>query len=89
MAQVRSSITETFSITDGGPLHWLLVRLGHAGSERRLVLRRALAAVSITWLPLLLLSLLLPCLLVPLGRDAIRRRHDMILRQQDQAVLED
>jgi hypothetical protein len=57
MAQVRSSIAEGFSITKGGPLHWLLVRLGHAGDERRLVLRRALAVILITWLPLLLLSL--------------------------------
>jgi hypothetical protein len=56
MSQVRSSIAEGFSITDGGPLHWLLVRMGHAGSERRLVLRRALSTVLITWLPLLLLS---------------------------------
>ena len=39
-------------------MHWLLVRLRHAGSERRLVLRRALAAVLISWLPLLLLSLM-------------------------------
>ena len=58
MAQVRSSVAEDFSITNGGPLHWLLVRLGHAGDERRLVVRRALAAVLITWLPLLLLSLM-------------------------------
>ena len=55
--QVRSSIAENFSITRGGPLHWLLVRLGQAGDGRRLVLRRALAVVLITWLPLLLLSL--------------------------------
>jgi hypothetical protein len=58
MAQVRSSIAENFSITNGGPLHWLLVLLGHAGDERRLVLRRALTAVLIAWLPLLLLSLM-------------------------------
>ena len=58
MAQVQSRIAENFSITDGGPLHWLLVRLEHATSKRRLVLRRALAAVLITWLPLLLLSLM-------------------------------
>lgn len=58
MTPVKSSITESFSITDGGALHWLLVRLGHAGSERKLVLRRAVAVVSITWIPLLLLSLL-------------------------------
>jgi hypothetical protein len=53
---VTSSIAEGFSITRGGPLHWLLVRLGQAGDGRRLVLRRALAAVLITWLPLLILS---------------------------------
>ncbi len=56
MAQVKSSVAENFSITKGGPLHWLLVRLGHAGDERRLVFRRALGAILITWLPLLLLS---------------------------------
>jgi hypothetical protein len=56
MSQVKSSVAETFSITKGGPLHWLLVRLGHAGDERRLVFRRALATILITWLPLLLLS---------------------------------
>lgn len=57
MPQITSSIAEGFSITDGGPLHRLLVRIGHAGNERRLVIRRALAAILITWLPLLLLSL--------------------------------
>jgi hypothetical protein len=48
MAQLKSSAPENFSITNGGPLHWLLVRLGHAGDERRLILRRALAVVLIT-----------------------------------------
>jgi hypothetical protein len=56
MAQVTSVPVETFSITHGGPLHQLLVRLGNAGDERRRVVRRALFAVLITWLPLLLLS---------------------------------
>jgi hypothetical protein len=55
--QGTSSVAENFSITRGGPLHSLLVRLGQAGDGRRLVLRRALAVVLITWLPLLLLSL--------------------------------
>jgi len=41
-----SSVAETFSITRGGPLHWLLVRLGQAADGRRLVLRRALAVGS-------------------------------------------
>ncbi|HTF71332.1 MAG TPA: hypothetical protein VK638_52560 [Edaphobacter sp.] len=58
MAQVRSSIAEHFSITRGGPLHRVLVRLGHAGDERQRVIRRALFVILITWLPLLLLSLL-------------------------------
>ena len=58
MAQTRSLIAENFSITKGGPLHRLLVRLRHAGDDRKLVLRRALAAVLIGWLPLLLLSLM-------------------------------
>jgi hypothetical protein len=57
MAQLKSSGAENFSITNGGLLHWLLVRLGHAGDERRLVLRIGLAVVLITWFPLLLLSL--------------------------------
>jgi len=56
--EVALSVAETFSITRGGPVHWLLIRLGQAGDRRRLVLRRALAVVLITWLPLLLLSLL-------------------------------
>jgi hypothetical protein len=55
--QVTLSVAENFSITRGGPVHWVLVRLGQAGDGRRLVLRRALAVVVITWLPLLLLSL--------------------------------
>jgi|ERR1700733_5923092 hypothetical protein len=57
MTQVQSSIAENFSLTRGGPLHSLLVRLGHAGDERRRVLTRAFAAIIITWLPLLVLSL--------------------------------
>jgi hypothetical protein len=56
VAQVTSSVAEKFSITRGGPLHWLLVRLGQAGDGRRLVLRRALFVVLITWFPLLILS---------------------------------
>jgi hypothetical protein len=55
--EATSPVAENFSITRGGPLHWLLVRLGQAGDGRRLVLRRGLAVVLITWLPLLLLSL--------------------------------
>jgi len=54
--KTNSSIAENFSLTGGGLLHWLLVRLGFAGDERSLVARRALLAVLITWLPLLVFS---------------------------------
>src|SRR5208283_3944430 len=57
MVETKSSPVENFSITRGGPVHWLLARLGHAGDERQLVVRRALLAVLITWLPLLVLAL--------------------------------
>ena len=57
MAHIKSAVAENFSLTRGGPLHWLLVRMGHAGDGRKLVLRRALAVIIITWLPLLLLSI--------------------------------
>ena len=58
MAEVRSSVVENFSITAGGPLHRLLTRLDHIGNERQQVVRRALIAALITWLPLLLLSII-------------------------------
>src|SRR6266566_691491 len=57
MGEVNSSLAEQFSITRGGPLHWLQVRLGQAGDERRRVVRRALLAILVMWLPLLVLSL--------------------------------
>ena len=56
MVETKPSLTETFSLTRGGPLQWLLVRLGYAGDERPLVVRRALLAVVITWLPLFVFS---------------------------------
>ena len=52
---LRSSRAEVFSIICGGPLYRLLVRLGVAGGERPAV--RALALMSVCWLPLLILSL--------------------------------
>jgi len=58
MVETRFSLAENFSFTQGGPLHWLLVRLGFAGNERQLVLRRALLAIVITWVPLFILSLM-------------------------------
>lgn len=53
---VRSSLAEDFSLTQGGPLHRLQVRLG-ASPGRRQIVRRALLATLVAWLPLLILSL--------------------------------
>jgi len=57
MSEVNSSAAESFSLTRGGPFHRILVRLGRAGNERRRVINRALFATLVTWLPLLVLSL--------------------------------
>jgi hypothetical protein len=57
MSEVRSAAADSFSLTRGGPFHRILVRLGHAGDERRRVVNRALLATLVTWLPLLVLSL--------------------------------
>ncbi|HXJ78745.1 MAG TPA: hypothetical protein VMS64_08710 [Candidatus Methylomirabilis sp.] len=48
---------ESFSLTGGGPFDRLLVRLGQKGGGRDRVIRRAVFAVALTWLPLLTLSL--------------------------------
>lgn len=56
MGQVSSRIADRFSITEGGPMHWLLDRLEPAQDRRGRVVRRAVMAVLITWLPLLVLS---------------------------------
>ena len=58
MAETKSSLADNFSITRGGPLHWLAVRLGLAGPEGGRVVRRAVLAVLLTWLPLVVLSFL-------------------------------
>lgn len=58
MVDTTSSLIENFSITRGGPLHSLLVRLGYAGDQRQLVVRRILLAILITWLPLFVLSVM-------------------------------
>ena len=56
MVETNSPLVDNFSITRGGPLHWLLVRLRYAGDERQLVVRRGLLAVLITWVPLFVFS---------------------------------
>src|SRR3954471_18942150 len=62
MSNAKSDISlflaEDFSLTRGGPMHRALVLLGNAGDERQQVIHRALGLVLITWLPLLVLSLL-------------------------------
>ncbi len=58
MNDITSALAENFSLTRGGPLHWLMVRLGRAGDERQRVIRRSLLVVMMTWLPLLVLSVL-------------------------------
>jgi len=58
MLEVKSVLAENFSITRGGPLYSLLARLGYAGNERRQAIGRTVAAVLLTWLPLLILSLI-------------------------------
>ena len=58
MSEIHSALAENFSITQGGPMHMLLVRLGNAGNERQRVVRRALAISVITWVPLLVLSIM-------------------------------
>ncbi len=58
MTELRSSEAESFSITQGGPFYRLQVRFGPHRGERAQVLHRALRVVLITWLPLLLLSII-------------------------------
>jgi hypothetical protein len=57
MSEIRSDVAESFSLTRGGPFYRLLARLGHVREERAQVLRRALAAILVTWFPLLVLSI--------------------------------
>jgi hypothetical protein len=58
MGELRSSVAESFSLTQGGPLHRLQLRFGHAQEERARILRRALFAMVVAWLPLLVLSII-------------------------------
>jgi hypothetical protein len=58
MSELRSSVAETFSLTQGGPFYRLQVRFGPARGARARVLHRALLATLIAWLPLLVLSII-------------------------------
>jgi hypothetical protein len=52
----NSAAVETFSITRGGPFHRLLIRLFRDEPEHERVVRRAVFATALAWLPLFLLS---------------------------------
>jgi hypothetical protein len=58
MNEQRSAVADGFSLTRGGPFHRLQARYGYAGEERLRVIRRALLVVTVTWLPLFVLSLI-------------------------------
>jgi hypothetical protein len=58
MSELRSSVAESFSLTQGGLFYRLHLRFGHAHAEHARVFRRALLAMLVTWLPLLVLSML-------------------------------
>lgn len=57
MSDITSTLADNFSLIRGGPLHGFLVRLARPGDERRRVIHMALVVALITWLPLLVLSL--------------------------------
>jgi len=57
MSEIKSAPAEDFSLTRGGPFHRLQLRFGLAGEERQRVVRRALLAILLTWVPLFVLSL--------------------------------
>jgi hypothetical protein len=58
MNDLRSSLAENFSLTRGGPSYRFQLLLGQVHEDRARVLRRTLLAVVISWLPLLVLSII-------------------------------
>jgi len=58
MSAVDSSIVNDFSLVIGGPFYRLLLRLGLVRREPPNILPRILILVFLTWIPLLVLSLL-------------------------------
>ena len=58
MSGAHSSVAQNFSLTEGGPLHRLQIRLSRTRPRRQQVVHRALFATLVTWLPLLILSLI-------------------------------
>src|SRR5271155_1237039 len=54
--KVHSSVADNFSLTRLGLIHRLQVRFGGAREQRLRAGGRALVALAVSWLPLLLLS---------------------------------
>jgi hypothetical protein len=74
MSEVTSALAENFSLTRGGPLSRFLLRLDPAANQRDRTVLRAFLAVIITWLPLLVFSLMQglaynPQIRIPFFRD--------------------
>jgi hypothetical protein len=57
LSELRSSVAEGFSLTQGGPFYRLQARFGRARGERARIIHRALLAVLFAWLPLLVLCI--------------------------------
>jgi hypothetical protein len=55
--ELHSSLADDFSLTRGGPLYRLEVRLGAADEKHARILARGLVGPLVTWLPLLILSM--------------------------------
>ena len=56
MNEVRSPLAESFSLTRGGLFYRVQLMVGLAHEERAGAIRRVLFSISVTWLPLLILS---------------------------------
>jgi hypothetical protein len=57
MTEVHSSLTENFSLTTGGPIYRLMDFIYPIKNQRRRLVVRAASVILISWLPLLILSL--------------------------------
>jgi hypothetical protein len=58
MSELRSSVAESFSLTQGGLFYRLHLGFRAAQEERARILRRALLTIGVAWLPLLVLSII-------------------------------
>ena len=58
MSELRSSVAESFSLTQGGLFYRLHLLFSPAHEERARILRRTLFTMVVAWLPLLVLSII-------------------------------